>query len=290
MKKELQISKFNCKFLILILSLIAFLVVSMLISLSMGSVDIPIKTICDIIYSNILQKPIAESNQAISDVIWLIRFPRIFLAVAVGAGLSIAGVVMQAIVRNPLADPYILGVSSGASLGATAAVMLGVGTAFGSSYVGVSAFIGAIITSFLVLMLANVRGKATTTKLLLAGMAISSVCSALSNFIMYFVNDKNDTQSIVYWLMGSLTGAKWEHVAVILPVTIIAVIFFSSQSKILNLMLLGDETAITLGINLSTLRKIYIVIISVINKPNHTCCINNKPYDWVCWFNYSSFC
>ena len=105
---------------------------------------------------------------------------RVLLALAVGTALSVCGVVMQAIVQNPLADPYVLGISSGASLGATLAIMLGIGSFLGGNSVGVTAFIGAMITSFAVIAIANMGGKATSAKLILAGMAVSAVCSAFS--------------------------------------------------------------------------------------------------------------
>lgn len=120
----------------------------------------------------------AYAEGAVHDVVWLIRLPRVLLALAVGMALSVCGVVMQAIVQNPLADPYVLGISSGASLGATLAIMLGVGGFLGGNSVGVPAFIGAMVTSFAVIAIANMGGKATSAKLILAGMAVSAVCSA----------------------------------------------------------------------------------------------------------------
>ena len=115
---------------------------------------------------------------AMSDIVWFIRLPRILLATAVGMGLAVAGVVMQAIVKNPIADPYILGISSGASLGATVAIFLGVGAVFGSNSIGICAFIGAFLISVLVQITANIGGRANSVRLLLAGTALGSVCSA----------------------------------------------------------------------------------------------------------------
>ena len=170
---------------------------------------------------------------------------------------------MQAIVKNPLADPYILGISSGASLGATFAIMLGFGAVLGGNFVGVMAFIGALLVSFGVLLLANIKGSATSSKLILAGMALSAVCSSFSNFIIYIANDKTGMQSVTYWLLGSLAGAKWETNIVILPVVIIACIFFWSRYRVLNLMLLGDDVSITLGTDLHKPRHIYLIITSI---------------------------
>lgn len=246
--------------------LVAVLIFSILLTVTMGSVDISIKDVYKIIMYKVFNVGDYEvlSKGALHDIVWFIRLPRIILAVAVGIGLSVSGVVMQAIVRNPLADPYILGISSGASLGATLAIMLGVGTFFGSNYVGISGFIGAFTISILVLVLANVNGRSNSTKLLLSGMALSSVCSAFSSFIIYFSDNREGMQNITYWLMGSLAGAKWGSIRIILPIVILATLFFITQYRTLNLMLLGDEVAITLGTNLHRYRQLYLIVTSVV--------------------------
>lgn len=123
------------------------------------------------VYSVILYKvfgigdPEVYGVGAMSDIVWFIRLPRILLATAVGMGLAVAGVVMQAIVKNPIADPYILGISSGASLGATVAIFLGVGAVFGSNSIGICAFIGAFLISVLVQITANIGGRANSVRL-----------------------------------------------------------------------------------------------------------------------------
>ena len=208
------------------------------------------------VYSVILYKvfgigdPEVYGVGAMSDIVWFIRLPRILLATAVGMGLAVAGVVMQAIVKNPIADPYILGISSGASLGATVAIFLGVGAVFGSNSIGICAFIGAFLISVLVQITANIGGRANSVRLLLAGTALGSVCSAFSNFVVYIAGDRDGIQTVTFWLMGSLAGAKWENLAVIIPCVFIATLFFCTQSRILNMMLLGDEVSITLGTDL----------------------------------------
>lgn len=237
------------------------LIISVGISVGMGSVDISIKEV----YTIIFEKLFEGSKQAgpIHDVVWLIRLPRIILAIAVGIGLSIVGIIMQAIVKNPLADPYILGVSSGASFGATLAVVLGLGNIFGNNSIGISGFIGAFIVSILVLAISNIGGRSNSVKLLLAGMGLSSVCSAFSSFLIYMADDAQATKNITFWLMGSLAGAKWDQITFILPIILIGMIFFMSQSRILNLMLLGDEVAITLGTDLNKYRNTYLLITSL---------------------------
>lgn len=245
---------------------IVILIFSILITITMGSVDISIKDVYEIIMYKLFSIGNAGrlSKGPVHDIVWFVRLPRIILAVTVGIGLSVSGVIMQAIVKNPLADPYILGISSGASLGATFSIMLGIGIFFGSNYVGICAFIGAFAISILVLTLANVNGRANSSKLLLAGMALSTVCSAFSSFIVYFSNDRDGMQSITYWLMGSVAGARWENIRIILPLVIITTIFFITQYRTLNLMLLGDEVSITLGTDLHKYRQVYLLIASIV--------------------------
>lgn len=253
-------------FVVVLVGLLAFLIFSVLAAVTFGNADLSLKEVYSVIAYKLFHiKPLAVYGEgAVHDVVWLIRLPRVLLALGVGMALSVCGVIMQAIVQNPLADPYVLGVSSGASLGATLSIMLGIGNIFGSNSVGVMAFIGALITSFSVLAVANMGGKATSGKLVLAGMAISSVCSAFSNFIIYITNDKNASAEIVRWTMGSLGGASWERVVVMVPMTLVCVLIFWTQYRNLNLMLLGDDVSITLGTDLHRIRTVYLVLASVL--------------------------
>ncbi|WP_299142271.1 iron ABC transporter permease [uncultured Dialister sp.] len=235
-------------------------------ALSIGTVKLPLLVIYEAIMGQFTGGlPIEAPGQGpVHDIVWLLRLPRLVLAALVGAGLSVCGVVMQAIVKNPLADPYILGISSGASLGATAAILLGIGAFLGPNFVGIAAFIGAMAISVAVLFISNLGGRSSSMKLLLAGMALSSVCSAFSSFIVYFANDRDGIQTITYWLMGSLAGARWNELSVIAPIVILSVLFFWTQSRVLNLMLLGDEAAITMGTDLHIYRQVYLLVSSLV--------------------------
>jgi iron complex transport system permease protein len=246
----------------IILLIILFLSIGL--SVTIGAVDISIKEVYQVILYKLFNIGNSSvSTGAIADIVWLIRMPRIVLAIEVGAGLSVVGIVMQAIVKNPLADPYILGVSSGASLGATLSVVLGVGSIFGSNSIGFMGFIGAFSISILVLALSNIGGRSNSIKLLLAGMALSSVCSSFSSFLVYISDDSQKLKTITFWLMGSLAGAKWNEIIIIFPIIILGAIFFITQYRTLNLMLLGDEVSITLGTDLHKYRIIYLVITSL---------------------------
>lgn len=252
-------------YIIVFILLLILLVFSVLTAVTMGSVDISVEDIYRVIMYNLFSVGSASSLPAdsIVDIVWFIRLPRIVLAIGVGIGLSVSGIVMQVIVKNPLADPFILGVSSGASFGATLAIMLGVGISLGPNYVGISAFIGAFIISMLVISMSNINGRSNSTKLLLSGMALSTLSSSFSSFIIYFSKNQDGIKDITYWLMGSLAGAKWENIRLVLPVVIASTLFFMTQYRTLNLMLLGDDVAITLGKNLHSYRVFYLLISSL---------------------------
>lgn len=253
-------------YLFICVGLVGALVVALFWAMSIGTVKVPMTSIYNTVMEQLVSgQPIEGADYGpVHDIVWLLRLPRLVLAALVGMGLSVCGVIMQAVVKNPLADPYILGISSGASLGATAAILLGIGVAWGENFVGIAAFIGAFIMSLGVLFISNLGGRSNSVKLLLAGMALSAVCGAFSSFIVYFANNKEGMQTIAYWMMGSFAGAKWETLAVIAPIVVLAVLFFWSQSRMLNLMLLGDESALTLGTDLHIYRQLYLLVSALI--------------------------
>ena len=252
-------------FIMTLAVLLGLLVFSVLAAITFGNADISIKEVYSVaVYKIFHLKGFAEYGEgAIHDVVWLIRFPRVLLGLAVGMGLSVCGVVMQAIVKNPLADPYVLGISSGASAGATVAIIFGAGAILGGNFVGIMAFLGALAASFAVMFIANIGGRANAGKLILAGMAVSSVCSAFSSFVLYLAHDKNVTQEVTNWTMGSLANSKWIEIQIILPIIVIGTLIFWTQFRNLNLMLLGDDTAITLGTDLHRVRTFYLILASI---------------------------
>ena len=245
--------------------LLVLLGLSLVAAVTFGTIALPVGDVYRVIGYALLgvgDPAVWGPGTAIHDVVLLIRLPRLVLAVAVGAGLSVCGAVMQAVVKNPLADPYVLGISSGASLGASAAILLGVGAALGSGYVGIVGALGAFAVSLAVVAIANIGGRANAVKLLLAGTALSSVCGALSNFIIYFADNDHALTQVVHWSMGSMAAADWESNCIIGAVVLLGVLFFWSQARNLNLMLLGDETAITLGTDMHRWRLLYLLVSS----------------------------
>lgn len=247
----------------LVLSLVLFL--SVVVAIALGSSHLQMRDIMGVFEYKITHAEMFLQYQdgAIHDIVWLIRAPRVILAVIVGGGLAVCGLVMQAIVKNPLADPYILGVSSGASLGATLAIMLGIGIRFGTYFVGMMAFYGAMGASILVLMVAHAKSYPTSMKLVLSGMAVSSIFSSFSSFIVFIANDKEGIQTITFWLMGSLAGAKWHTLGIVCIVVLIGSLISFFGYRTLDLMLLGDAVAITLGKNLKGARIFFMMISAV---------------------------
>ncbi len=251
-------------YIIINIGLIIAIILSVVLSVGIGTVDISNRDIYRIIiYKMFNLGNLNGIEKSMVDIVWLIRLPRTILAIGVGMGLSVTGLIMQAIVKNPLADPYILGVSSGASLGATLAILLGVGSSLGPNFIGVSAFIGAFLVSILVLAMANINGESNATRLLLSGMALSTLASAFSSFVVFFAKNKDGIRTVTFWLMGSLSSATWDSVRLITPIILLSSLFFASQYRTLNLMLLGDSVSITLGKDLHRYRIAYLLVASL---------------------------
>ncbi|MBE6519450.1 MAG: iron ABC transporter permease [Thermoplasmata archaeon] len=245
------------------------LIIVLCSSVFIGAVEIPFDTVLRImVYKMFGIGDVSDIPTYMISIVWRLYAPRALLGLIVGVGLAMAGVVMQAMVQNPLADPYILGISSGASLGATFAILMGgtvlAGTVFASFGIEAFAFLGAIATSSLVFILSSIGGKMTTTKLILSGVIISSLCGAFSNLIVYIEPDAEGMRSLTFWLMGSLSTVDFNTVTQCGIAVLIGVVFFATQPRNLNAMMLGDTTATTLGIDLSALRKIYILATSFI--------------------------
>jgi iron complex transport system permease protein len=230
--------------------LVVLLVFAMLAGVGLGAVSVPPGEVLAAIGRAASGAQAPTSDAVIVDI----RIPRVLLAALVGACLSAAGVLYQALFRNPLADPYILGVSSGAGLGAIL-VIAGTATATAWRYLGLpfGAFIGAILTILLVTRLASWRGRLDTASLLLAGVAISYTLAAMTSFIMVLTREA--MASVVFWMMGGLTSASWGYVSVIAPMFVIGMIVPMTRSRELNLMLLGDSRASELGVDVERFKR-----------------------------------
>ena len=191
------------------------IVIAVTISTTIGAVNVSASDIGKILVNKMSGKDIFQIawEGKTENIIWNIRFPRVLMAFIVGAGLSLCGVLMQALTKNPLADPYVLGISSGASAGAVGVIILGWFSFLGGYSVIFGATLGAAISICLSLGIASIKGRITSTQLVLAGIATSAFFSAVTNLIIYGFNQGSDkTKMAQYWMVGSLSGATWSRV------------------------------------------------------------------------------
>ncbi|MFA4857987.1 MAG: iron ABC transporter permease [Candidatus Margulisiibacteriota bacterium] len=203
-----------------------------------------------------------STNAYVDIIVWQIRLPRIILSALVGMMLALSGTILQGILRNPLADPYILGVSAGGSIGAALATALGLEIwLFGFSSVPLLAFVFALLAVFVVYSLSNVQGKSTPQTLILAGVAVSSFAAALLSIIIIV---SGNLQTIYFWLLGSFSDATWQSVLAVLPYAAIGLVVAIYYSKDLNALLLGEETAYTLGVEVEKVRRFLLVVASLL--------------------------
>ncbi len=241
----------------------AVLLAALTLSVAWGSTDVPPREV----WSVVLRRLSGEAPRpGTSDlIVWQLRLPRALLAAVVGAGLGLVGTAVQALVRNPLADPYLLGISSGASLGAVGALVLGLGTG-GVLGLGTSgaAFAGALATFALVWLIARRGGGFSPLRLVLAGVGIGQFLTGFTSYLVLRAGDEQQTQGVLFWLMGSLGGASWETLAVPASAVPAALLLLLARARPLNTMMMGDETAAGLGVNPARLRRELFVVTSLL--------------------------
>ncbi|OGC21371.1 hypothetical protein A2291_07745 [candidate division WOR-1 bacterium RIFOXYB2_FULL_42_35] len=191
-----------------------------------------------------------------SNILWQIRLPRVVLAAFIGLLLSISGVLLQGVLRNPLADPYILGISAGGAVGAAISIALGANfVVLGISSVPAMAFLFSLVAVYVVYKLSQVGGRTAPETLILAGVALSAFCAAILSLIIIMTGS---LQSIYFWLLGSLASASWSNVITVIPYALVGAGVAYFYSKELNALLLGEEMAITLGVDVEKTRFILI--------------------------------
>ncbi|MDK0917936.1 iron ABC transporter permease [Clostridium perfringens] len=248
--------------------LILLFISSIILGISFGAVDIPPYDVYRVFLYKVFGIKIGNLdeilNSTLFDIIWGVRMPRVLLGAFAGMALAMVGVIMQATIQNPLGDPYILGLSSGASLGATFSILIGFSGVLSSFGAPLGAFLGALMASIFVYFLARIGGRITPFKMILAGMVISSICSSLTSLIIFLSKDNEGIRTVNFWMMGSLAGAQWSNIVLPIAISVIPLIYFFTQYRNLNLMVLGDETSITLGLNIEKHRKIYMILSSLI--------------------------
>lgn len=238
---------------------------------SMGSVPVSPSTTAAILLDQALRitesvtgtvalPRVYDGPEELRTIVVTLRMPRVVVGGIVGFALGVAGAVMQGFFRNPMADPAIIGVSSGAAVGAVAVIALPVAVPL----VGVAgaAFVGALVAAFTVYAIATKRGRTGVARLLLAGVAMQTFLGAVTSYLVYRSGD--DLRTAVFWLMGNLTHRSWEHVAVALPVVLIGSLELARRGPELNLMTLREDEATSLGVDVERTKRRLLAVSSVV--------------------------
>lgn len=251
-------------FAVVVVVLVALLLVSAAAGMAIGSVPVPPGQVWGIV-THALGADWSEPvwSRARETIVLEVRAPRVVLGAVTGAGLAVVGTAMQALVRNPLAEPYLLGVSSGASLGAVAVIVFGV-TLFGPVSLSVAAFAGALLTLLLVYTTARAGGRITSVRLVLSGVAVAAVLTAVMDLLLLTTDQGNEARAVLAWTLGGLGGVQWgtlwlPGVALLLGIVVLAV-----QARSLNLLLAGEESATTMGLDVARFRARMFILLSLV--------------------------
>lgn len=251
-------------FTLIIVGLSVLLVGSMIVAVGVGAVEIAPLEVVRILVHEVAPGLASPTGPPVYQTILLdVRLPRVILGALVGAGLSVVGVVLQALVRNPLADPHIIGVSAGASVGATAVIVFGVST-FGIYSLSAAAFLGALVALVLVYTLAQRSGRLSPLRLILAGVAISYLFSAVTSFLIFQSDSVVAARSVTFWLLGSLGTSRWSYLTLPAAAVLGGSLILGLQARRLDAIMMGDDTAASLGVDPSRFRKQLFVLAALI--------------------------
>tara|TARA_B100000989_G_scaffold279702_1_gene242545 strand:- start:2480 stop:3586 length:1107 start_codon:yes stop_codon:yes gene_type:complete len=253
---------------IIFLSLITALIILTLFSIGIGAVFIPVDDVIKIIMHQFLSTAIQEELIQSEVILIAIRLPRVLMCLLIGATLAVCGAVLQGLFRNPLADPQLIGVSSGAALGAAISIILGpslnklLPEMEISSILPFMAFFGGFAATTIVYRISSKHGKTSVSTMLLSGIAINALCGSIIGYLIFLADD-NQIRDLTFWTLGSLNGSSWKSLYAIFPFlifTIVVLPFFSSK---LNVILLGEEEAKYLGVDVDKLKKYMIFLASL---------------------------
>ncbi|QCB95347.1 iron ABC transporter permease [Cellulomonas shaoxiangyii] len=245
--------------LVLLLAVgLALLVVSLLVTVTIGPADLSVAEVARAVGGH-LGLPVADVSRLHDAIVWDLRLPRVLTAAAVGAGLAVSGAVMQSLTRNPLADPYLLGLSSGASLGAVAVLVVGVAV-----LLPVAAFAGALAALVATLTLARTSGTLTPSRAVLAGLAVSQLAAAGTSFVIFWSATGDSYREILSWLMGSLAGATWSSVAIAGGGLVVVGSVLVAAATRLDAFAFGDTSAAALGIAVDRTRWTLMTLVALL--------------------------
>ncbi|GHE80326.1 FecCD family ABC transporter permease [Streptomyces cellulosae] len=249
---------------VILLALTALLVVSATAGLTIGSVQVPPVQVWGIVTHALgadWQDP--DWSGARETIVLDVRAPRVLLGAVTGAGLAVIGTALQALVRNPLAEPYLLGVSSGASLGAVSVIVFGF-TLFGPVSLSVAAFVGALAALVLVYATARTGGRITASRLVLSGVAIAAVLTAVLHLLLLSTGRGNEARAVLAWTLGGLGGVNWSTLWLPSTALLLGVGVLMVHARHLNLLLAGEETATTMGLDVARFRARLFVLLSLV--------------------------
>ncbi|MDN5688586.1 MAG: iron ABC transporter permease [Brachybacterium sp.] len=239
-------------------------VISLVLCVGIGPVPIPPGTTAQVIAGHLGLTGVPAADPTTDAIIQAVRLPRVLMGAAVGACLAICGAALQAMVRNMLADPYILGVSGGASTGAAAAILFGAGAALGQYAQSVLAFVGALGAALLVFAIARAGGRVSSLRLLLSGVAVGYALTAVTNLLIFSSDSAEGSRSVMFWMLGSLALAQWN---VFLPIAGLAaalgIAVMTLGARVLDALSAGDEIAHGLGISPDRARIGFLVVVSL---------------------------
>ena len=242
---------------------VSILVISLSAAIAVGAVSVSINTVWGVLLNKLSPDIVATIwSKGHEAIVWNIRFPRALLSMMVGAGLAVVGASLQAVTRNPLADPHLLGISAGGAFGAILA-LLHTGLFIGLLTVPLLAFLGALGATLIVLGVSRFAAATSADRLVLVGVAVSFIIIAGAN-ILIFLGDPRATHTVVFWMLGGLGFAQWNQLIYPFIIIIICSVWLFSQHAILNAMTIGDETASTLGIRVARFRLQVFVICALI--------------------------
>ncbi|WP_245649544.1 FecCD family ABC transporter permease [Nocardia shimofusensis] len=231
------------------------LAVTIVVATGSGPVSVPPSTVARIVGHHLLGWPgVVDWTRAEDSIVWQVRTPRVLLGASVGAALAVSGVVLQTIIRNALADPHILGVTSGASTGAAVCLLFGSTVSASAAALTSSAFLGAMIATALLFVVARINGRMTSLRLLLGGVTIGYIFSAATSFLIFASDSPEGARAVLFWLLGSLSSAAWSSVAVTTTVVFAFLGALFVMGTRFDALSVGDDTALTLGFSPVRLR------------------------------------
>ncbi len=244
---------------VVLLVCLVLLVVAMVAGIAIGSVGLNPGSVWQVILDHLEGHP----NSTVTDaIVWEIRLPRVLLAAVVGAALTTAGTVVQALVRNSLADPFLLGVSSGASVGATAVLLFGAFASLGVWAISAGSVCGAVVAMAAVFFVSRTGRQLSPTQLILCGVVLSALFESVTSFLI-FKGNPQATQSVLFWLLGSFGNANWTQLPIPAAVLVVAIVYLVTQARPLNALAMGAEPAASLGVDVQRLRRNLFVVTSL---------------------------